>query len=181
MVEVLFESILGKSIHIDNPFMFTTKAQMCRSLPSAGLASVARETVSCDGYPQRVSKRAQCGNCTSCLLRRQALFCAGLTDHDPGGAYRRDIFKGLSGLSKEEVHGFMVMSEQVDRITGCLSSDRPWIKLTTAYPELARTLVELAVQPNAAAGEDPAASFVQLFRTYVREWKEFTSEVAAAG
>ena len=181
MVEELFESILGESIHIDNPCVFATKAQMCRSLPAAGLAGVARETVSCDGYPQRVSKKAQCGSCTSCLLRRQAIFCAGLTDRDPGGAYRRDIFKGLSGLSEEEVHGFVVMSEQVNRIAGCLSSDRPWIKLTTAYPELARTLVELTAQPDAAAREDPADSFIQLFRTYVREWQEFASEVAAAG
>ncbi len=181
MVEALFESILGESIHIINPFMFATKAEMCRSLPTAGLAGVARRTVSCDGYPQRVSNRAQCGICTSCLLRRQALFCAGLTDHDPGGAYRRDIFKGLSGLSKEDVHGFMVMSEQVDRMAGCLSSDRPWIKLTTAHPELVRTVAELTAQPDAAAREDTEASFVQLFRTYVREWQEFASEVAAAG
>ena len=181
MVEALFESILGESIHIDNLCMFATKAEMCLSLPAAGLAGVARETVSCDGYPQRVLNRAQCGSCTSCLLRRQAIFCAGLMDHDPGGSYRRDIFKGLSGLSKEEVHGFMVMGEQVNRIAGCLSSDRPWIKLTAAYPELARTLVELTAQPDAAAREDLAASFVGLFRTYVQEWEEFASEIAAAG
>ena len=181
MVEAFFESILGESIHIDDPCMFATKAEMCRSLPAAGLAGVARETVSCDGYPQRVSNRAQCGSCTSCLLRRQALFCAGLTDHDPGGAYRRDVFKGVSGLSEEDVHGFVVMSEQANRIAGCLSSDRPWIKLTTAYPELARTLVELTARPDVAAREGPADSFVQLFRTYVQEWKEFASEVAAAG
>ena len=181
MVEALFDSILGESVHIDDPCMFTTKVEMCRSLPAAGLAGVVRETVSCDGYPQRVPKRAQCGTCTSCLLSRQGLFCAGLTDHDPGGTYRRDVLKGLSGLSKEEVHGFVVMSEQVDRIAGCLSSDQPWIKLTTAYPELARTLVELAAQPNVAVRKDLADSFVQLFRTYVEEWKEFASEVSAAG
>ena len=181
MVEALFESILGESIHIDNPCMFATKAEMCLSLPAAGLAGVARETVSCDGYPQRVLNRAQCGSCTSCLLRRQAIFCAGLMDHDPGGSYRRDIFKGLSGLSKEEVHGFVVMGEQVNRIAGCLSSDRPWIKLTAAYPELARTLVELTAQPDAASREYLEASFVGLFRTYVQEWKEFASEISAAG
>ena len=178
MVEALFESILGESIHIENPYMFTTKAEMCRSLPAADLADVARETVSCDGYPQRVPNQAQCGICTSCVLRRQSLFSAGLTDHDPGGAYRQDIFKGLS---TEEGHGFGVMSEQVSRIAGCLASDRPWQKLAVAYPELARTLVELAGQPGAAAQEDLATGFVGLFRTYVQEWQEFASEVAAAG
>ena len=181
MAEVLFESILGESIHIGNPFMFVTKAEMCRSLPETGLADVARETVSCDGYPQRVPNQAQCGSCTSCLLRRQALFCAGLTDHDPGGAYRNDIFKGLSDLSTDDTHGFGVMSEQVNRISGCLASDQPWQELTVAYPELARTLAALTARPGAAAKEDLKAGFVGLFRTYVQEWEKFSSEVAAAG
>ena len=181
MAEILFESVLGESIHIENPFMFVTKAEMCRSLTETGLADMARATVSCDGYPQRVPNQAQCGSCTSCLLRRQALFCADLTDHDPGGAYRHDIFKGLSNLSPDDAHGFGVMSEQVNQMAGCLASDRPWQKLTAAYPELARTLAALTGQPGAAAKEDLAAGFVGLFRTYVQEWKEFSSEVAAAG
>ena len=181
MAEAFFESVLGESIHIENPYMFATKAEMCRSLPGSGLADYVGETRSCDGYPQRVPNQAQCGICTSCVLRRQSLFCAGLTDHDPGGAYRHDIFKGLSNLSTEEGHGFGVMSEQVSRIAGCLASEQPWQKLAVAYPELARTLVELAGQPGAAAQEDLAAGFVGLFRTYVQEWQEFASEVAAAG
>ncbi len=181
MAEALFASVLGESIHIENPYMFVTKAEMCRALPGSGLAGVASETVSCDGYPQRVPNQAQCGSCTSCLLRRQSLFCAGLMECDPGGAYRHDIFKGLSDLSPEEAHGFGVMSEQVNRIAGCLASDRPWQELTAAYPELARTLAALTARPGAAAKEDLAAGFVGLFRTYAQEWKEFASEVAAAG
>ena len=181
MAEALFESILGESIHIENPYMFATKAEMCRSLPAAGLADVVRETVSCEGYPQRVPNQAQCGICTSCVLRRQSIFCAGLKDHDPGGAYRHDIFKGLSNLSAEEGHGFGVMSEQVSRIDGCLASDQPWQKLTVAYPELARTLAELTARPGAAAQEDLAAGFVGLFRTYVQEWKDFSSASRGRG
>ena len=181
MAEALFESILGETIHIENPYMFVTKADMCRSLPVTSLADIVQETVSCDGYPLRLPKQAQCGVCTSCLLRRQALFCAGLTEHDPGGAYRYDIFKGLRNLSTKEGHGFGVMSEQVSRLDGCLASDQPWQKLTVAYPELARTLVQLTGQPGAATQEDLAAGFVGLFRTYVQEWKSFASEVVAAG
>ena len=87
----------------------------------------------------------------------------------------------LANLGPEEVHGFTVMSEQVSRINGCLASDQPWQKLAVAYPEMARTVVELAARPDAAAKEDLAASCVELFRNYVREWNEFASEVAAAG
>ena len=181
MAEGLFGSILGEPVFIENPFMFTTKAEMCRGLAAAGLGDVVRETVSCDGYPQRVRGQSQCGCCTSCVLRRQALRCSGLADDDPSCAYRHDIFGGLANLGPEEVHGFAVMSEQVSRINGCLASDQPWQKLAVVYPEMARTMVELAARPDAAAKEDLAVSFVELFRNHVREWNEFASEVAASG
>ena len=180
MAEGLFGSILGEPVFIENPFMFTTKAEMCRALAAAGLGDVVREAVSCDGYPQRVRGQSQCGCCTSCVLRRQALRCSGLAGNDPSCAYRHDIFGGLANLGPEEVHGFTVMSEQISRINGRLASDQPWQKLAAAYPEMARTMIELAARPDAAAKEDLAASFVELFRNHVREWNEFASEVAAA-
>ena len=153
----------------------------CRALPVAGLGGVVRETISCDGYPQCVRGQSQCGGGTSCVLRRQALRCSGLADNDSSCAYRHEIFDGLASLGPEEVHGFTVMSEQVSQINGCLASDQPWQKRTAAYPEMARTVVELAARPGAAAKEDLAASFVELFRNHVQEWNEFASEVAAAG
>ena len=181
MAEGVFESVLGKSVRIENPFMFATKAEMCRALPQAGLADAVRETVSCDGYPQRVPGQAQCGCCTSCVLRRQALFCGRLADYDRSTDYRRDIFGGINGLESDDSHGFMVMNEQVDLLARCLESDRPWYELTILYPELARTVAELTARPGEASREDLAASYVELFRTHVQEWNEFASEIAAAG
>ena len=181
MAEDLFESVLGKPVRIENPFMFTTKAGMCRTLPEAGLAALARETVSCDGYPQRVPGQAQCGCCTSCVLRRQALFCSGLAENDPSAGYRRDILSGVKRLERDESHGFMVMNEQVKLVARCLESDRPWQELTIAYPELARTTAELAARPGAPGQEDLAASYLELFRTHVHEWNKFAAEVSAAG
>ena len=63
----------------------------------------------------------------------------------------------------------------------CLESDRPWQELTIAYPELAKTTVELAARPGAPGHEDLAVGYVELFRTHVNEWKRFASEIAAAG
>ena len=181
MAERFFQSILEEPVRIENPVMFTTKAEMCRALPEAGLAGVVRETVSCDGYPQRVRGQAQCGCCTSCLLRRQALFCGGLADGDPGCDYKHDIFEGIANLGSDDAYGFMVMNEQVDLLARCLAADQPWQALTAAYPELARTVVELTAQPGEASREDLAASYVELFRTHVQEWNQFASEIAAAG
>ena len=181
MAECLFASALEKPVRIENPFMFTTKAEMCRALPEAGLAGVVRESVSCDGYPQRVPGQAQCGCCTSCVLRRQALFCSGLSENDPSADYRRDILGGIKHLEPDESHGFMVMNEQVKLMTRCLESDQPWQELTVAYPELARTVMEMAARPGAPAREDLADRYVELFSTHVQEWNRFASEVAAAG
>ena len=179
--ERFFESILGEMIRIENPFMFTTKAEMCRALAEAGLISAVRETVSCDGYPQRVRGQAQCGSCTSCLLRRQALHCAGLAHGDPGCDYRHEIYKGIGNLGTDEAHGFMVMNEQAGLMARCLAMDRPWHELTVAYPELARTVAELTTRPGEVSQEGLTASYVELFRTHVQEWDEFASEIAAAG
>ena len=36
MAEDFFASVLGERVRIDNPFMFTSKAEMCRALLEAG-------------------------------------------------------------------------------------------------------------------------------------------------
>ena len=179
MAQGLFETVLGQSVQIKNPFLFTTKAEMCRSLLPAGLAEVARETVSCDGYPQRVRNQPQCGCCTSCILRRQALFCSGLADHDPSGAYRHNIFEHPSALSLDQIHGLAAMTDQVNRFARCLSSEQPWKQLTAAYPELARIEAEITVEQGMAS-DDTSSGFVGLFRDYVEEWEEFTAAAAFA-
>ena len=179
MAQGLFESALGQTVQIKNPFLFTTKAEMCRSLPPAGLADVARETVSCDGYPQRVRNQPQCGGCTSCILRRQALFCSGLADHDPSSAYRHNIFEHPSALSLDQIHGLAAMTDQVNRFASCLSSEQPWKQLTAAYPELARIEAENAADQDVAS-DDTTSGFVGLFRAYVEEWKAFSAAAAFA-
>ena len=179
MAQGLFETVLGQSVQIKNPFLFTTKAEMCRSLLPAGLAEVTRETVSCDGYPQRVRNQPQCGCCTSCILRRQALFCSGLADHDPSGAYRHNIFEHSSSLSLDQIHGLAAMTDQVHRFTSCLSSEQPWKQLTAAYPELARIEAEIAVDQGVAS-DDTSSGFVGLFRAYVEEWEAFLAAAAFA-
>ena len=172
MAQGLFESVLGQLVQIKSPFLFTTKAEMCRSLLPAGLADVARETVSCDGYPQRARNQPQCGCCTSCILRRQALFCSGLADHDPSSAYRHNIFEHPSALSLDQIHGLAAMTDQVNRFASCLSSEQPWKQLTAAYPELARIEAE-NVADQIVASDDTASSLVGLFRAYVKEWEAF--------
>ena len=68
--------------------------------------------------------------------------------------------------------GLEVMREQVYKLARCLDSDDPWHSLTVSFPELLRTHSELVVRDNLDA-DDTRARFVNLFQTYVQEWKSF--------
>ncbi len=76
MAEDVFALVLGQTVHIKNPCLFQTKAEMCATLPVAGLADAICDTVSCDGFPQRVAQ-AQCG----CVPR---VFSVGSVSMRPG-------------------------------------------------------------------------------------------------
>ena len=172
MAERLFGLALEENITIRTPFMFETKAELCDSLEVSGMADIVRETVSCDSYPLRVKRLAQCGICTSCILRRQAIQCAGLTEYDPSGDYLHDVLGNVASAGKDNLHGFQVMRGQVYDLERCLSSDAPWLALVSSFPELERTCLELAGHNN----EDPRQirdNMINLFRTYVHEWKSF--------
>ena len=171
MAECLFELVLEQPFRIRNPFLFHTKAEMCKSLKRAGLADTVQHTVSCDSFPLRLpGKPSQCGYCTSCLLRRQALFVAGHEEQDPGHMYLHDVLTRREEVDPKKLFEIEIMKEQVYKLARCLDTDEPWNSLTISFPELFRTHAELVERYNLNADET-RARFVQLYRTYVQEWK----------
>ncbi len=46
LLEALLPKVLGAPVLLKNPFLFRTKAEMCRALPAAGLAGLIGDTVS---------------------------------------------------------------------------------------------------------------------------------------
>ena len=179
MAERLFGLALEENITIRTPFMFETKAELCGSLEVSGVADIVRETVSCDSYPLRVKGQAQCGICTSCILRRQAIQCAGLTEYDPSGDYLHDVLGNVASAGKDNLHGFQVMRGQVYDLERCLSSDAPWLALVSSFPELERTCLELADHNNEDAVQI-RDRLINLYRTYVHEWKSFPNSLRRA-
>ena len=180
MVEDLFEMVLERPVQIKNPFLFHIKAEMCRALLSANLIDSIRDTVSCDSFPLRIRNQpSQCGCCTSCILRRQALHAGGLTGHDPSERYRTDVLMSQESLKETQIKGLEVMRGQVHKFALCLASDDPWMSLVASFPELARTHSELVAHGDRKAGE-VSASFIQLYQTYVSEWEPFISPVILA-
>lgn len=172
MAEALFALVLERPIGIKNPFLFQTKAEMCASLEPAGLLDSIQDTVSCDGFPQRIPDQpSQCGYCTSCILRRQALCANGLGKHDPDTGYRLDMNAVLGSWNKGKAYGLYAMRGQVHKFARCLAEANPWMALIEKFPELARTHDEL--RTCGGCSEDLSTSFVQLYQTYVREWESF--------
>ena len=173
LAEDLFTTVLRQEIHIRNPFLFTTKAEMCRALEPAGLAGAVGLTVSCDGFPQRQKNSpSQCGYCTSCILRRQAIFASGIPQHDDRKRYRMDALSWQGNLDSEHRYGLNAMRNQVHGIANCMSAPNPWGALISLYPELARTQLELAQSQVYGAGTFKEG-ILRLFGTYVQEWQPF--------
>ena len=169
MAEKVFELALGQKVHIENPCLFQTKAEMCAELSAAGLVGAIRDTVSCDGFPQRVAQ-AQCGCCTSCILRRQCLHAAGLGEYDLASGYRHDFLSDRATLKYRQLYGLEASKYQVHKFANCLASVSPWRSLAVSFPNLAITLAALVASQGFGADET-AANFIRLFRTYVREWE----------
>ena len=83
MVGDMVSELLGEKFQIQNPFLFWTKAQMCRALAEDGRSDLASLTMSCDSKHRKSEQPTQCGYCSSCVLRRQALAAANIEDKTP--------------------------------------------------------------------------------------------------
>lgn len=179
MAEDVFALALGQTVHIKNPCLFQTKAEMCAALPVAGLAEAICDTVSCDGFPQRTAQ-AQCGCCTSCVLRRQCLHVAGLGEYDSIGGYRHDVSNAQGTLKYRQLHGIEASKYQIHKLATCLAFESPWLSLAASFPKLAITQAEMVVRQGYSADE-LAAHFIRLYRAYVKEWELFPANSNLSG
>ncbi len=159
----LLSTILEQPFFFKNPFLFWTKAQMCKEPLARGAETQVFVTVSCDSrhraYPM------QCGYCSSCLLRRQAIAISGVIDRT-----HYQITDNPSRVRKSEdaIH-YRAMLAQVDTMKTLLAAPDSWQKMSQRYS----TLLDIA--ENAGEQEEPQgalqAQLLQLYRNYVTEWE----------
>ena len=156
-------AVLGRRVPIMNPLFGMTKAQGCRELSPEWLPLVPT-TVSCDiGFTdRRQGDRPLCGRCSSCVLRRQALWAAGLSDLDAQDRYRFDFLKGDDGGE-----ALRAMLAQVIRLRAVSPS---WPALVAAIPEVDAVVAGL-LQSDLCDTELQAHSGIQFaLATYASEW-----------
>ncbi len=150
--------VLGRRFEIVNPFLFVTKAEMCKTLRLLGWEQLVPQSSSCD---RRQRKRpSQCGSCSSCLLRRQAPLAAGIPDET---SY---VSRGLGGQGSH----LFAMRIQTGNLAQAFGTSDPWGSLTQAFPDLG----EIAGRAGSALSlsrADLSSSLVDLYRRYVAEWE----------
>lgn len=164
------------SLAIDRPFAFwlpflaLTKAEVAARVRELGLAHLIRHTFSCDGFPQRIAGHPQCGVCTSCLLRRQALHAAGLEGYDDRDAYVHDVLAERVRLPVAKLYPLRAMLDQVSTLRRALDGPNPWAGLSHAYPQLLEVASCLA---PLTARADAEQQIVDLYQRYCDEWRRF--------
>lgn len=167
-----FASVIAdREFTIRNGSVFETKAQMCTDKSVQRVAEAIRETFSCDGFPLRKRGSAQCGVCTSCLLRRMALYHAGFSTLDREG-YRDDVYSASFNPGIRGQRGMYEMNWQVARLKAGLVQPDPWLGLVSEFPDIvaAQQAIcrQLGVAPDLAADR-----LVQLYRRHCDEWTRF--------
>ena len=172
LAEDFLKLALRQEVKIVNPFLFSTKAQMCKFLNDSEYVDCIQHTVSCDGFPQRIpNEPSQCGHCTSCVLRRQSLLASELHHYD--GGYRYDVLQSPTTLDSSRLYGLEAMRNQAQVLESCLASADPWHSLCSKFPELARTEMELEMLGDPGGKGAIRNRIIRLFRTYAWEWGWF--------
>lgn len=172
----LFSAMLGHPIAFVNSNQYRTKGELCRRIP-AGLRSVVPRAMSCDmASVHRASKIPNCGVCTSCLLRRQALWSAGLGAVDQQTSYRTDVVSGGTQTPEESLHLKMMLSQAI-RLERALHDSNPRQSLHAEFPELVDAFSALEDRDPAVVVEE---QIVGMYGRYVNEWRSFPVEIARA-
>jgi Queuosine biosynthesis protein QueC len=158
---------LGTAFAFRNPFLFQTKAQMCEALAtSPAFHPLVSSTFTCDRPHREVPM--QCGYCSSCLLRRQALAALDVEDPTPYVA----TAEFLDGREPRPSDGdyLRAMLSQVASLRQCLATALPWEHLSERY----LSLVEIADEMSGWEGMPRPViieRLVQLYERYVLEWE----------
>jgi hypothetical protein len=163
----------GKPFSIQNHSIFKTKAEMLQHSAISRVGTAIPLTFSCDGFPVRTKARAQCGFCTSCLLRRYSLEVAGLEDLDSDG-YLQDWKSQSFRPSRHHLRGLRAMDWQVLRLANCIAERNPWHSLISEFPEL-RVLVNDLRPANHETPAHVEMQFLRVLKQHVADWPRFSA------
>ena len=177
MISQLATIVMETPFVVHNPFLGCTKAEMCRVLDKMNMSDIVWESQSCDRSPR--NKISQCGSCSSCLLRRQALLAAGIRDQSSyllhlGAKQEREKYLTESHL--------LHMMHQSGNLRQIVQRDNAWAFLRHKNPTLLGDVLYRLPSSNGQDSQDIAEVIISVLRRYANEWiipsvqKEFETE-----
>ena len=118
--EKLFSQLLGKPFSVENPFRWSTRADILRDLKAAGRADLIRHTVSCGHTRQGTGTQPHCGVCSQCIDRRFAVLAANCAQHDIEDRYKVRIFTDPLVKPEDQATavGYVTRATQVEEMKG---------------------------------------------------------------
>jgi hypothetical protein len=146
---------------------------MLQSADKHILAPCIPLSFSCDGFPVRTKNHAQCGFCTSCLLRRYSLEMAGLSEFD-SDSYLQDWKHDRFKPNKHHLRGLRAMDWQARRLSRCCAAPDVWLSLVTEFPELRMVLTDLTLLHQHPIDQVRNA-LIDMLREHIMNWKTFSA------
>jgi len=169
-MEELLTHLLEEKFSIVNPFLFTTKAEMCGVFDSKELQSLIFETISCDSRHRK--RPQQCGYCSSCLLRRQAIEANGIVDLTDYVIKAHDLKN-----SDNKSVAIRSMFYQSAKLKRALASAHPGRTFAREFTELGE-VVDYLAEKNNIEETIIMQNFVSLFTRYTAEWDRVISSLS---
>jgi len=97
-----FSAAFGKSMEVENPFIWKTKADIIRSIVEQQCGPLIKHTVSCTRTYDITKLHTHCGCCSQCLDRRFAVLAAGAAEHDPVEMYKVELLASPRDKPKDQ-------------------------------------------------------------------------------
>lgn len=170
----LVSQVVDLPFRFVNPFVFSTKADMCAIFCEGLYLPLVTQTVSCDRLHRE--RPSQCGNCSSCLLRKQGLRAAGVPD---ATGYLFPSTKADQPYRSSTGNHLRAMLWQVRVLRQLLASATPWDSLARYYPRLI-DVVDAMAAFEGLPPEHIQTQLVQMYGRYVGEWERVQPQIARA-
>jgi len=170
------ELAIGTRIRFEHPRRWHTKGETLRALREQGLTGGWSGTHSCARRSYHVNvdgRRAHCGVCAACLLRRQSILAAGLDEADD-----RYVWRDLSADNLAAAVPASARSTTEDdsrhAICGALAlSQLAEVGVSSRFDDI----VAQAASDLAEASQEPldilGTKFTHLIKTHRDEWAAF--------
>jgi 7-cyano-7-deazaguanine synthase in queuosine biosynthesis len=164
-VSDIISELLGEEFKVQNPFLFWTKAEMCKPLAEDKRNDLPPLTMSCDS-PHR-QQPIQCGYCSSCILRKQALAASLMEDKTryivPHGR------KPAGDTSLYLRHMLAQVSTLRDLLNVSDDLNLQWESLARRFPDL-DDIVDRTAMAEILLPADMQKHLIRLYQAYVTEW-----------